>query len=881
MRWDFWRRKQSNTDLDDEIAHDLALDAEERIRSGVARHEAELASRRDFGNVGLLKEGIREMWGWGSLERLGRDVRFGWRNLRNSPLFAAMAVLSLALGIGANASIFSVINAILVRPLPGVERSSELVSINEKFGNHNGPPMVSYPDYRDFRDRNSVLTGLAAVGFVPASVGPKGNCQRIFAYTVSGNYFDLLGVKPLAGRLIQPEDDKVRGGHPVLVLSYTGWQKFGADPNIVGAKVQVNGRDYTVLGVSPKGFVGTELFFAPDAFFSISMHNAVQGGGGADMDSRSGTGFFAVGRVKPGIAMAQAESNLDAIGRRLAEEYPQDDGGMRVKLTPPGLAGAWLRKPILGFAAALFGVSCLVLLVACTNLASMLLARAGDKRKETAIRLALGAGRMVLIRQLLTENLMVALAGGAGGALLAIWISNALSAWHPPVQVPLIVNAPVDYRVLLFALVVSTFTALLFGLLPAIQSTKADLVPALKNEAGTKRFRYWHLRDYMVAAQVSLSVLLLFCSVLVVKSLQHSIDAPMGFDPRGLATISFDLNMQGYDEQRGREFQRRLLEKVRALPGVESAALVDRMPLTMDVPGVNVYIEGKPVPKSTADVPSAFGFSISPDYFRTMRTRFLSGRDFDAGDKQGSRSVAVVSSSFAAELLDGANPIGRRFSMGPKDQPIEIVGVVETGKYFSLNDQSPKAFWMPDEIRYQSKGSIMARTRLIPPESLVPSIGAAIREIDPAIALFSAGSMQDQLAWTFFPARVAAIALGAFGMLALVLAATGIYGVMAYAVSRRTREIGIRMAIGASQAQVLASIARSAAILIGTGLVLGLGMALGAGRLLERILFGVEPTDPVTFAIVFAIMLGVGAAATLLPARRATRIDPMQALRQE
>jgi predicted permease len=880
MRWDFWRRKQRNTDLENEIAYDLALDAEERIRSGVTPQEAELASRRDFGNVGLLKEGIREMWGWASLERLGRDLRYGWRSLRNSPLFASMAVLSLALGIGANASIFSVINAILVRPLPGVERASELVSLNEKFGAGNGPPMVSYPDYRDFRDRNSVLTGLAAIGFVPANVGPKGNCQRIFSYTVSGNYFELLGVKPLAGRLLQPEDDKVRGGHPVIVLSYTGWQKFGADPNIAGTTLQVNGRDYTVLGVTPKGFIGTELFFAPDVFFSISMHKDLSGAN-VDLDSRSGSGFFAVGRLKPGIAMAQAESALDAIGRQLAQEYPQDDGGMRIKLTPPGLAGAWLRKPIIGFIAALFGVSCLVLLVACVNLASMLLARAGDKRKETAIRLALGAGRVVLIRQLLIENLMVALAGGAGGALAAIWITNALAAWHPPVQVPLIVNAPVDFRVLLFTLVVSTVTALLFGLLPAIQSTKADLIPALKNEAATSRFRYWHLRDYMVAAQVSMSVLLLFCSVLVVKSLEHALDAPIGFEPRGLATISFDLNMQGYDEQRGREFQRRLLEKVRALPGVESAALVDRLPLTLDVPGANVYIEGKPVPKRTADVPSAFGFSVTPDYFHTMRTRFVSGRDFDTRDKQGGKRVAIVSSSFAAELLDGANPLGRRFSTSPTGKPVEIVGVVETGKYFNLTDQSPKAFWTPLEIWYKPKASLVARSRMISPESLVPAIGVALREIDPSIAPFSAGSMEDQLSWTFFPARIAAIALGAFGLLALVLSATGIYGVMAYAVSRRTREIGIRMAIGASQAQVLASVARRATTLIGTGLVLGLGMALAAGRVLERILYGVKPSDPLTFAIVFAIMLGVGVAATFLPARRATRIDPLQALRQE
>jgi len=871
MRWDFWRRKQRETDLEDEIAHDLALDAQERIRSGETPQEAELAARRDFGNVGLLKEGIREMWGWTSLERLGRDLRYGWRSLRKSPLFAGMAVVSLALGIGANATIFSVINAILLRPLPGVERASEVVALNEKVGGR-ALPLVSYPDYRDFRDSNSVLTGLAAIGFVPASVGPKGNCQRMWGLVVSGNYFELLGVKPLAGRLFQP--------HPVMVLTYTGWQKrFGGDPNIIGAKVQVNGREFTVLGVTAKGFFGTELFMAPEVYFSVAMRKELQGSD--DLQDRSARSFFAVGRLKPGISMAQAESALDAIGRQLAQEYPQQDGGMQIKLSPPGLAGAFLRKPILEFAAALFGVSCLVLLVACVNLASMLLARAGDKRKETAIRLALGAGRVVLIRQLLTENLMVALLGGAGGALLAVWITSALAAWHPPVDLPLTVSAPVDIRVFLFALVVSTVTALLFGLLPALQATKTDLIPALKNEAATARFRYWHLRDYMVAAQVCLSVLLLFCSVLVVKSLQRSLDAPIGFQPRGMATVSFDLNMQGYDEPRGREFQRSMLDRVRQLPGVESTALVDNIPLAMTVPWSPIYIEGKPVPKRAADVPNAYAFAVTPGYFHTMRTRLISGREFDDRDKQGGQRVAIVDSAFAARLLAGSNPLGHRFSTSPTEKPLEIVGVVEPGKYYNLTDEAPRAFWTPLEVAYKSQASLVVRTRMIPPESLVPSIRAMVREVDPSVALFATGSVEDQLAWTFFPARVAAIALGAFGILALVLAATGIYGVMAYAVSRRTREIGIRMAIGATQGQVLASVARSAATLIGTGLVLGLGMALGAGRLLERILYGVKPSDPLTFAIVFAIMLGVGAAATFLPARRATRIDPTQALRQE
>ena len=666
-----------------------------------------------------------------------------------------------------------------------------------------------------------------------------------------------------------------------MVLTYTGWQtRFGGDPNIIGAKVQVNGREFTVLGITAKDFIGTELMMSADIYFSMAMQKELWPGEDLQ-ERRSARNFFALGRVKPGISMAEAESALNGIGQNLAAEYPEEDGGMQITLTPPGLVGAFVRKPLIGFVAVMFGVSCLVLLVACVNLASMLLARAADKRKEIAIRLALGAGRGVLVRQLLTENLMVALAGGAGGALLAVWIMRALAAWHPPVDVPLAVNVPVDMRVFLFALAVSAGTVLLFGLLPALQSTKADLVPALKNEAATPRIRHWHLRDYMVASQVCLSVLLLFCAVLVVKSLQRSLNAPLGFELPGLATIAFDLNMQGYDEPRGREFERRVLEKVRQLPGVESAALVDNTPLSPTVAWGGIYIEGKPVPKRASDVPNGYAFTISPGYFNTMRTRLISGREFDARDKQDGRRVAIVNSSFSARLLDGGNPLGRRFSTSSSKEPIEIVGVVENGKYYNLTDQSPMAYWMPLEISYKPKACVVARTRGIPPESIVPSIRRLVREMDPSIALFAAGTLEDQLAFTFFPARTAAVTLGAFGILGLVLSSTGIYGVMAYAVSRRTREIGIRMAIGASQTQVLGSVAQSAGILVGTGLALGLALALAAGQFLERILYGVKPNDPVTFAIVFAIMFGVGAAATFLPARRATRIDPMQALRLE
>jgi predicted permease len=810
---------------------------------------------------------------------LSHDLRTGVRRLLQNPGFSFVAILTLALGIGANACIFSVVNAVLFRPLP-VERASELVSFNETMAGDT-VPMLSHLNYRDFRDRNSVLTGLVAYTIVPASVGQKGNSQRLWGYVVTGNYFELLGVKPLAGRLLLPEDDQVRGGHPVIVLTYGSWQKrFGGDPHIVGAKVEVNGREFTVLGVTPREFNGTELMVAPEVFFPLAMEKELAGGEGF-LDHRNGWSLFVLGRLKPGVTSAQAESALNGIARQLAQEYPREDAGMKITLSPPGLGGSRLRAPTIAFAATMFFVCCLVLLVACANLASMLLARAGDKRKETAIRLALGASRGALIRQLLVENLMVALLGGAAGVLMASWIMSALAAWHPPIDVPIVVNAPMDIRVFLFALVVSTATALLFGLLPAFQATKTDLVPALKNEAATPRFRYWHLRDYMVAAQVCLSVLLLFCSVLVVKSLQRSLDAPLGYRPHGLATVSFDLNMQGYDEARGREFQRRVLEKVRQLPGVESAALVDNIPLTPAVGSDHIYIEGKPVPERAADVPTAYDFKISNDYFHTMQTRLISGREFDARDRPGGQRVAIVNRAFAEQLLDGGNPLGRRFTTNTTKQPMEIVGVVETGKYTALNEAPKAAFWTPLEISYSSDGSLVARMRMLSAESAVLSIRAAIREIDPSMALFGVGSVEDRLSLTFFPARIAAIALSAFGILALVLSATGIYGVMAYSVSRRTREIGIRMAIGATQAQVLESVARRAATLIGAGLVIGLGLALAAGRLLERILYGVKPSDPVTFAIVFALMLAIGAAATFLPARRAARIDPVQALRQE
>jgi predicted permease len=811
------------------------------------------------------------------MDRLLLDLRLAFRRLIQNPGFSIVAILTLALGIGANTAIFSVINTVLIRPLP-VERSTELVSLNETL-NGDSYPTLSFPNYRDLRDRNTVLSGLIAYRFLPASLGLPGSSQRLWGYLVSGNYFQVLGVNAIRGRVILPEDDAKRGAHPVAVLSYPCWQKqFGADPGAVGRTVKFNGMDFTILGVAPRGFFGTELYYAPDVFFPMAMQKELEGGNGF-LEERGDSNTFIVGRRKPGVTLAQAESALNSIARQLAQEYPKEDAGMKIMLTPPGLAGNYIRGAVIGFAAVLFGVSSLVLLVACTNLASMLLARAADRRKETAIRLALGAERGRLVRQLLTESLVIALAGGAGGALVGYWITSALAAWRLPIDIPIFLNVGADARVFLFAFLASAATTLLFGLLPALQATKADLVPALKNEAGSERFRHWHLRDYTVAAQVALSTLLLVCSVLVIRSFQRALDAPIGYNPKGAVTVAFDLNIQGYDEPRGRQFQRRLLEKVRALPGIDSAALIDTLPLSLNTSSSSIYIEGKPKPKA-AEAPIAYSYDASPGYFRTMQTSLLSGRDFDQRDKQDGKRVAIVNQAFAQQMLRGEDPIGRRFGTGPDGKPIEIIGVAETGKYFSLAEAQKPAFWRPMEIWYSSNSALVARTKLNGPEAL-GEIRAAVRDLDPTIALYSTGTLLDQLDFPLFPARIAASALGAFGLLALILAATGIYGVMAYAISRRTREIGIRMAIGAGQSQVLGMVGKHALLLIGSGTVIGLAAALVVGRLLAQILYGIQPTDPTTFAIVFMMMLGVAGVACWIPARRAIRIDPIRALRQE
>jgi predicted permease len=538
-----------------------------------------------------------------------------------------------------------------------------------------------------------------------------------------------------------------------------------------------------------------------------------------------------------------------------------------------------LRGAITGFSAVLMVVAGMVLLIACVNLASLLLARAADRRKDTAIRLALGASRGHLIRQLLTESLVLSIAGGTAGILLAVWLTGLVNAWTPPVDVPIVPHVVIDLRVMLFAAAVSLFTGLLFGLAPAIQSTRATLAGAMRNDAPSDKLRRVSLRDVLVATQVALSVVLLIGSVLVVRSLQHALSLHLGFEPRHAAALSYDLGLQGYNDDRGREFMRRVLDKVRSTPGIEAAGIINGLPLTLNISNSTIFLEGKPEPRP-GDAPMANMYSITPGYLHAMQTKLVAGRDLDQRDGKDASPVVLVNEAFARQLLPGDDPIGKRFRHGKTGRWIQIVGIVEDGKYRSLGESPSPTVFRAMEQNDELAQTLVARSPL-PEEETVRVMRRAVAELDHSLTIFDAGSMTSELALALFPARLVAVVLASFGLLAVVLAATGVYGIMAYAVSRRTREIGIRMALGAAPAQVLRVVLMRTAILLAIGTVVGLALALAAGQFFGQILYGVSARDPLTYLSVMLMMAAVAFVACWVPARRAIKVDPLTALRTE
>ena len=876
----------------EELAQHLEAVYEELLLCGTTPAEADRQTLAELNGSELLTRELRRLEQSASAESIvpgtnrrrimiadfWQDLRYSARRLRQQPGFTLIAVLTLALGIGANTAIFSLLNTALLRPLPIAQPERFVALSNSAAGRMF--PTFSYPNYLDFRDRTEVFSGLIAYRFAPLSLSHDGISERLWGYTVTGNYFEVLGLKPALGRLIAADDDRARGAHPVTVISHQCWQRrFGGAPTVIGKDVLVNGRKFTIIGVAPQGFSGTEIIAAPEMWFPMMMQAQLEAGDDW-LDKRGAENLFVQGSLKPGVTRAQAQAALDTVAAQLAQEYPNSNQERRVLLTSPGLMNGTMRAPVIGFVSVLMVVVGLVLLLACANLANLLLARATERRREMAVRLALGAGRVRLVQQLLVESVLLACIGGALGCLLAWWLTELAGAYKPPLDVPANFAIHLDYRVLLFTLLLSIGVGVVFGLLPALQATKTDLVGALKDEASFGTYRSSWLKNGLIVFQVALSLVLLIGGGLMVRALQQAQTVSLGFEPNNTIEVSFDLRLQGYTEAQGREAEKRLLERVRALPGVRAAGIADMVPVDLHFSTTPVFIEGQPLER-TPNTPRTMSSRITPGYFAAMQTRLVQGREFTEQDTEQSPRVVIVNETFARRFWPNESPLHKRFRLGGVNQPLlEIVGVAQDGKYASLNED-PRAFvYRPLWQSPLGSTSLLVRAAM-EPQPLIAAVRQELQQLDANLPVAGTKTLSERLSFALLPARIAAAVLGGFGVLALALAAIGLYGVMAYSVARRTREIGIRMALGATVSDILCMVIGQGMRLVLPGVGLGLVAAFGGMRLLRSLLFGVSATDPLTFTGIALLLVVVALVACLIPARRATKVDPQTALRTE
>jgi predicted permease len=817
------------------------------------------------------------------MQTLWQDLRYGARMLFKQPSFTLIAVITLALGIGANTAIFTLINSAFFRPFP-VAEPERVVSLSFTTRTGSMRPM-SYPAYRDFRDRNQVLDGLIANFYLPRlSLSLQDRNQHVSGYIVTGNYFDVLGVKAALGRTFAPEEDRAPLTHPVVVISYGCWQRqFGGDVNVIGREITLNNHDFKIIGVLPAGFHGLTLLYDPEIWLPVMMQPWATPGENW-LENRGFSAMFAFGRLKPGVSRQQAQASLALLAQQLERERPDTEGERILEITEPGFFLPQFRTAGIELMTVLLAAVVLVLLIACTNLASLLLARAAERRKEIALRMSLGASRGRVLRQLLTESSMLSLTGGALGVLLAAWLLDFLQTLRPPIDLPITLKFTLDWRVLITTLIVSLTTGILFGFAPAWQATKLELTLALKDassQAGSHRSR---LRNGLIVAQIALSLVLLIAAGLVFRAMQHVTALDLGFQPERRLMMSFDLSLQGYDKGRSAEFQKTLLERVNALPGVSSASYTTFAPFSLaDYRNFSVYVPEQG-PQRQAAQPSALYAVVAPRYFETMGVPLLAGRDFTDADNADNAAVAVVNETFVQHFFPGKTPaqiLGQRYSNNENDHDfIRIVGVTRNGKYWTVGETPQTFIWIPLAQHPHGKLSLMVQTTGAPQAMLNP-VRNAIQAMDAKLPVSDARTLTEHLGTAFVPIRGAAATLGSFGLLALLLAAIGIYGVTAYSVAQRTRELGIRMALGADARSIVRLIVRQGMKLTLIGLACGLSGALLLTRLMTGVLYGVSATDPLTFILIALSLAAVALLACWIPARRATKVDPMIALRCE
>jgi len=822
------------------------------------------------------------------MDTLIGDLRYAARTLRKSPVFTTIAILSLGLGIGANTTIFSFLNAFFLRPLP-VADPGRVVAVFTS--DHSGPLYgnSSYPDYLDFKDGTEAFSGLAAWTIAPMSLGEGSETDRVFGELVTANYFSVAGVEAAHGRVFRAETDGAGSAAPAVVLSDAFWRRrLGADPAAVGKAVTLNGRPFSVVGIAPPAFTGMMRGIAVDLWVPMTAPGAIPSSD--RLDRRGSRWLFLLGRLQPGLSEGVAQAQLAVVGSRLQIAYAgnwTDVRGNRrvVSVVPESRARVFpgVRGMVLGFLGLLLGIVGLVLLLACTNVAGLLLARAAARRHETAIRLSLGASRSRLVRQLLTESVLLSLLAGAAGTLLALWATDLLMALRPPLPFPVALDLRLDPRVLGYTVVLSVLTGIVFGLVPALQASRADVVAALKAEslAGGGLIGRFAPRRLLVVAQTAVSLVLLIGAGLFLQSLRNAHRIDTGFDANGLLLLSLDLRLAGYDEPRGRVLYEQLLERAKALPGVGSACLATEVPLGFGSHRRALAIEGYE-PQSGEDM-EVHTNTVGPGYFRTLGVSLVRGREFTEADAAGRPAVAIVNEAFARRYWPGQDPLGKRLGQGSRVAPLdlEVVGVVKDGKYVTLGEEPTPFFYVSFLQRYRADATLHVRATGADPGLLVAALRREVQALDPSLPIFDVKTMNDHLGLSLLPARIAAGFLGLFGFVALALAAMGIYGIMAFAVSQRTRELGVRLALGARPGDLLGMILKQGLRLAGLGLVLGLFAALALTRLASGLLYGISATDPATFVAIPAILAAVALLSSYIPARAAMATDPMAALRHE
>jgi putative ABC transport system permease protein len=820
------------------------------------------------------------------MEIVWQDIRLALRTIRKNPGFTAVAVLSLALGVGANTTIFTLLNAAFLSPLP-VDHPSDLVAVYTSdqnniggFGNLNG---VSYPNLKDFRERNESVSGMAGYSFpIPISVITATTPQQGFAELVTGNYFEVLGVKAARGRVFGPDEDTKPGGAPVAVLSYGFWQRrLGGDAAAVGRVIPLNGTGFTVIGIAPEGFKGVNSLLSPDMWIPSMMHAQVLPSQMRSwIDERRALMFFVAARLKPGASIGQAEANLKSIAAALEREYPAPNRGRSVSLRPLAQATIFpgIREIFVLGGAVMMAIVGLVLLIACSNVANLLLARASARQQEIAVRVALGASRARLLRQMLTESIVLAALGGIIGVGVAVAARDGIWSLRPPFLGDNFVDLTLDARVLTFTAIVSLLTGVLFGIVPALRASRPDVADELKEETrggGTSRRRAT-LSRMLVVGQVALSVVALVAAGLFLRSLGRANRIDPGFDADHVAAVAVNPGQGGYDGPRALEFFRTVHERVGLIPGVQSTAWASGAPLTGAL--LKTVVKEGENPESTTARIVASAFITTPGYFQTLGIPVLQGRDFAETDRASTLRVTVVNQVLADRLWPHEAAIGKRFRFFTDTAYRQVIGVVKTSKYTTLGEDPQPAAYTPLEQDSTDAMVLLVRTGGDPAAAL----GTAQREIralDAHVPLNNPFTMRAILAQSLWPARLAAILLGALGLLALTLASAGLYGVMAYSVTQRTREIGVRMALGADRRKVVTMILRQAMTLVVIGLAIGVTGAVAVARVVTRLLFGMSPIDPATFGGVSVVLLLVAMLASYVPAWRASRLDPLRALR--